>query len=370
VSPPDWPLGLARWADLLGRDLQRAARASGGPAALWSADREALACVLRVDAGRAEELIGLRARLDAAGEVARLGAAGILHVGCPEPGFPARLAEIYDPPFGLFLRGDPDALARIAEVPTVAVVGSRKATTAGLAFARALAHDLAERGAVVVSGLAAGIDAAAHEGALDAGGVTIAVLGTGVDVVYPRRNRGLAERILARGGLLASEYWPGTPPAPWRFPARNRIVCGLSQAVVVIEAGRRSGALITADFALEAGRPVLAVPGPPAAESSAGCNGLIRAGAALCEGAEDVVAELPGAAWAPARPAGPAPLGGLAGQIYERLLREPLRADQIATGLGAEPAAVAAALARLEVDGLALRGEGQRFWAAPRRGAA
>ena len=370
MSLPAWPLGLARWADLLGRDLQRAARAAGGPAALWSADPEALARLLCVDGGRAEALVGVRAHLDAVGELARLRAAGIFHVGRPERVFPARLAEIHDPPFGLFLRGDPGALARMAEAPTIAVVGSRRATTAGLAFARTLAHDLAERGAVVVSGLAAGIDAAAHEGALDAGGVTIAVLGTGVDVVYPRRNRSLTERVLAEGGLLASEHWPGTPPAPWRFPARNRIVCGLSEAVVVVEAGRRSGALITADFALEAGRPVLAVPGPPVAESSAGCNGLIRAGAALCEGAEDVVAELPRAAWAPARPAGPVPPAGLAGRIYEHLLQEPLRIDQIATRLGAEPAAVAAALARLEIDGLALRGEGQCFWAAPRRGAA
>jgi DNA processing protein len=165
---------------------------------------------------------------------------------------------------------------------------------------------------------------------------------------------------------VISEYWPGTRPAPWRFPARNRIVAGLSQAVVVVEAGARSGALITADLALEQGRAVLAVPGFPGAEASVGCNALLRAGAALCEGPDDVEAEVPDAPWTPsaASPSRPAP-GGLEGEVHRMLGRGPLRPDQLAGALGAEPGPLGAALARLELDGLVLRGEGGRFWAAP-----
>ncbi len=217
---------------------------------------------------------------------------------------------------------------------------------------------------MVVSGLAHGIDAAAHEGALRAGGTTVAVLGCGVDVPYPRRNRDLAARILERGALV-SEFWPGTPPAPWRFPARNRIVAGLAGAVAVVEAGRRSGALITADFALELGRPVLAVPGWPGALASEGCNALLRAGAALLEGAEDVRAEMPGAQWRAVAPARPPELDGLAGRIHERLAHEPMDAERLGAELEEDPAAVAGALALLEVEGVVVRGDGQRYWATP-----
>jgi DNA processing protein len=360
-----WPLGLAWLASELGRDLQRAARAAGGAAALWSAERGPYLAALRCDAGAAPRALAARTAFDRTVAERWLAGAGVRHVGMPDAGYPGRLAEIYDPPFGLFLRGDPGALARLAEGPAVAIVGSRRATAAGRALARALAGDLAARGAVVVSGLAHGIDAAAHEGALAAGGTTVAVLGSGVDVPYPRRNRDLATRIV-RGGLLASEYWPGTPPAPWRFPARNRIVAGLAHAVAVVEAGRRSGALITADFALEQGRPVLAVPGWPGAEASAGCNALLRAGAALLETADDVVAELPDLAFGPARPPEAPVPQGLAGRVLELLRREPMRPDELAAALRADAGPVAAALALLEVEGHAVRGEGQRFWAGAR----
>ena len=155
-----------------------------------------------------------------------------------------------------------------------------------------------------------------------------------------------------------------------RFPARNRIVAGIADAVVVVEAGERSGALITADFALEQGRTVLAVPGAPGAVASAGCNALLRAGAAMCEGVADVVAELPGACWRPdCRPAQSMP-DGLDGQIYELLSREPLRIEELAGRMSGDPASIAGALARLEIEGLVFRGQGQRFWASPLRGAA
>ncbi|WP_217912969.1 DNA-processing protein DprA [Miltoncostaea marina] len=366
---PAWPVGLARLAQALGRDLQRAARAAGGPERLWSCDRPGLGRALRAAGGDLDVAHRARARIDPAADAAALRAAGIAHVGPPHAAYPAALRELVDPPFCLFLRGRAEeALARLAEGPAVAVVGARRATVQGAAFARELGGELARRGAVVVSGLAHGIDAAAHEGALEAGGATVAVLGCGVDVPYPRRNRGLARRI-AETGALVSEFWPGTPPAPWRFPARNRIVAGLCGAVAVVEAGRRSGALITADFALELGRPVLAVPGWPGALASEGCNGLLRAGAALLESADDVVAELRHPGWREVAPPRPPALEGLMGRVHERLAREPMAADALAEALGEDPGAIAAAIALLEVEGLAVRGEGQRFWAAPLRGA-
>lgn len=368
-----WSLGLARWAAHLDRDLQRGVRAAGGPAALWRGSSDTVSRALRIDAARAAELSAVRARFDPVAERDGLAHRGIHHVGLDGPAYPPRLAAIVDPPFGLFLRGGGgEALAGLSERPAVAIVGSRRATSHGVAFARELARQLAARGAVVVSGLARGIDTAAHEGALDAGGTTLAVLGCGVDVVYPRGNRTLVARMLESGSLVVAEYWPQTPPAPWRFPARNRIVCGLADAVVVVEAAARSGALITADFALEVGRPVLAVPGFPGAECSAGCNALIKAGAAVCEDAEDVVAEVSSATWCggPSSPGGRELPAGAAARVYERLAREPQRADQVAEALDMTAAEVAGALALLEVEGLAVRGDGQRYWAAPLRGAA
>ena len=369
TAEPSWPLGLARLAQGLGRDLQRASRAAGGPPDLWRCGRARLGRALRLSGSDLEEALRLRAAIDVTADARRLADAGVAHVGEPDSRYPEGLRHLPDPPFCLFLRGRSDeALARLAEDPVVAVVGSRRATAAGLALAHRLGADLARRGAVVVSGLAHGIDAAAHEGALAAGGCTVAVLGCGVDVPYPRRNRGLARRV-ADAGALVSEFWPGTPPAPWRFPARNRIVAGLAGAVAVVEAGARSGALITADFALELGRPVLAVPGWPGALASEGCNGLLRAGAGLLETADDVVAEMPEAGWRAPAAAGAHDMSpdGLAGLVHERLAHEPMDADALAEALGRVPGAVAGALALLEVEGLVVRGEGRRYWAAPSR---
>lgn len=364
-DPQEWSLGLARWAADLGRDLQRPIRAFGGPEALWAADVGELVRVLRVAPADGARLDASRRELRAAEVVESLAAQGIAHLHPASPLWPRALGVLPDPPVALFVRGDlPRTFAALGEAPVVAVVGSRRATSQGVGFAHDLAGGLCRRGAVVVSGLAHGIDAAAHEGALTAGGVTVAVLGCGVDVAYPRRHRALAGRVV-RQGALVSEFWPGTPPAPWRFPARNRIVAGLSAAVAVVEAGGRSGALITADFALEAGRPVLAVPGWPGAAASVGCNGLLRSGAALLEGADDVVDEVPAAGWVGVGDTRPRAPDGVAGRVYECLAREPLAADVVAERVGEDAAAVAAVLAVLEVEGLVVRGEGQRYWAAP-----
>ena len=202
--------------------------------------------------------------------------------------YPTALAAIHDPPPFLWIRGEPCALAR----PAVAIVGSRTASPYALEVARRLGADLARRGISIISGMARGVDSAAHRGALDAGGVTVAVFGCGVDIIYPREHSALAKRICERGALV-SEFRPGTPPYKGHFPQRNRIISGLSLAVVVVEAAERSGSLITADFALEQGRAVLAVPGNVLGGRNHGAHALLRDGAKLVECADDILEELP-----------------------------------------------------------------------------
>ena len=202
--------------------------------------------------------------------------------------FPAALDAIHDPPETLWISGDVDAL----RLPSVAIVGSRAASPYALEVARRLGADLARRNVAVVSGMARGVDSAAHRGALEADGITIAVFGCGVDVIYPREHRGLAARIAERGALV-SEFPPGTPPLKAHFPQRNRIISGLSLAVVIVEAAEKSGSLITADFAMEQGRTVLAVPGNVLGGRNFGAHALLRDGAKLVECADDILEELP-----------------------------------------------------------------------------
>jgi DNA processing protein len=365
---PDWPLGLAWMAHALSRDLQRAARVAGGPQHLWAGDAPHMASWLRQGTDDALRAVRARDAFRAYDARQALAARGITHVPITSPGYPSRLLRIFDPPFGLFGVGAVmPALQRGEQGPVVAIVGSRRPTGAGRRLASEIAGALAQRGAVVVSGLARGIDGAAHEGALDAGGVTIAVLGSAVDRVHPRRHQALAERIAIDGAVI-SEYWPGTDAAPWRFPARNRIVAGMADAVVVVEAAARSGALITADFAMENGTPVLAVPGWPGAEMSAGSNALLRAGAALCEGADDVVAEVTGRAWAQvAEPVGAPGVQGAAAVVLAQLGREPAGIDRLAAATGLPHADVAVAIAALEIEGRIAREDGGVFRAVARR---
>ena len=229
------------------------------------------------------------------------------------------------------------------------MVGARAPSAAGERFARTLARELAEARVTVVSGLALGIDAAAHAGALDGGGGTIAVLGCGIDRDYPRRNAGLAARIAATGAVV-SEWGPGVEPAPWRFPVRNRIVAALAQVTVVVEATRRSGALITADHALALGRDVLAVPGAPWLDLAGGTLALLRAGAAPVGGASDVLDAL-GVQMA-VEPGRVDPPAGVAGVLWTQLRRRPRRRDTLALVSGLAADVTSAALAELELDGL------------------
>jgi len=203
------------------------------------------------------------------------------------PRFPTLLAEISNPPAVLWVRGD----LSICERTVVAVVGARAASREGRAAAEAIAGDLARAGVVVASGLARGIDAAAHTGALDAGGTTIAVLGTGIDYVYPEENEALFGRIAA-AGLMVTEFPPGTLPYPGNFPRRNRIISGLSRAVLVVEAAEKSGSLITARLAAEQGRDVMAMPGLTAGGRNRGAHALLKDGAKLVESAVDILQEL------------------------------------------------------------------------------
>lgn len=296
---------------------------------------------------------------------ARLAGATLLLWG--QPGYPASLMDLPDAPPLLWARGDLSLLA----VPTIALVGARNASSLGLRMARRLAEGLGQAGQVVVSGLARGIDAAAHEVALPHG--TVAVQAGGVDVIYPEENAALAARIAAEGCLI-SEQPMGLTPQARHFPARNRIVAGLSRAVVVVEAAARSGSLITARAALDLGREVMAVPGHPFDARAAGCNMLIRDGAALVRGPQDVLEALGAAvdvapAVEPEPPSPPLPgpvprsrplpeMAALHSRILDRLGPSPLAEDQLIRDLALPAAHVTSQLVTLELEGRILRQPG------------
>jgi DNA processing protein len=283
---------------------------------------------------------------------AKLGAT--LIASC-EAAFPKALAALDPPPPLIWVRGRVETLDR----PCVAIVGARVASAAGQRFARGLASELGQSGHVIVSGLARGIDAAAHEGGMSTG--TVAVLGGGVDDVYPPEHRDLYARI-AESGCVVSESEPGRAAVARDFPRRNRIISGLSRAVVVVEAEMRSGSLITARLAAEQGREVLAVPGSPLDPRAKGTNDLIRQGAALCEGAEDVLRALEGLRGLrePDRAPYDSGYGGLPANDPDDRLREavaallsptPVSRDEIVRATGAAPAVVFAALVELSLAG-------------------
>jgi len=267
--------------------------------------------------------------------------------------FPELLREIHDPPRVLYLRGagDVELLAR----PAVAIVGARACSPYGSQVARMLGRELAAAGLLVVSGLARGVDGEAHRGALEAEGLTVAVLGCGIDRDYPAVHTDLARRI-RECGLVVSEYEPGVEPAPWRFPARNRIIAGLAAATVIVEARERSGALITADFALEDGREVFAVPGEITGSLATGTNRLLRQGATPLTSAADVL-EVFGLG---AVPAGQPPaLGKTAARVLDRLAESSATADELACAAGLAAGPLAAALAELELAGLVGEADGR-----------
>ena len=300
---------------------------------------------------RSARFAAFRAGFDEQAEHARLSALGVRFVGRSEAAFPPLLRAIHDPPPGLFLRGaaEPELLAR----PAVAIVGARVCSPYGRQVARRLARELAAAGLVIVSGMARGVDAEAHRGALEARATTVAVLGCGIDRDYPAAHRALAADIAA-AGLVVSEYAPGVEPAPWRFPARNRIVAGLCAATVVVEARERSGALITCDFALEEGREVFAVPGEITSSLSAGSNALLRLGATPLTSAEDVLESF----GLDATPRPEPVLGDTAALALERIQEAPTSADELSRATGQSAEKLAVALTELELAGVVTQEEG------------
>ncbi len=349
---------VAEWLS----DPQGAARLGTGADAALPAVLAGIAPRLAAPARLAEA----RTRARAALAVARAG--GIDAVPWPDRRYPALLAAIPDPPPVLWLRGDADALGG----PAVAVVGSRAGTVYAREVGRGLGADLASRGVIVVSGLARGVDSAAHRGVLAAGGRTIAVLGSGVDIVYPPEHAGLADGIVRRG-LLVSELPPGTTPRPKYFPLRNRLISGLSRAVVVVEASERSGSLITARLALEQGREVMAVPGNVLSGRNRGAHALLRDGARIVETADDVCEEL-GLETAAGAAAGAAPAAGDGGrppETRDAILRhmdagEVYGVDDLAARSGLDSASLLARLTDLELQGRVARAGAGQFVRAER----
>ncbi|HJW10941.1 MAG TPA: DNA-processing protein DprA [Albitalea sp.] len=270
-----------------------------------------------------------------------------------DPLYPDALLNTADPPLLLYLHGR----AELLQAASVAIVGSRNPTPQGIENARAFAEHLSQAGWPVVSGMALGIDGAAHEGALEGSAGTVAVVGTGLDQIYPRRHRSLAHRI-ARDALIVSEYSLGTPPLPPNFPLRNRIIAGLTRGTLVVEAALQSGSLITARLASEAGREVFAIPGSIHAPQSRGCHALIKQGAKLVESAQDILEELqPGLARA-AEPAEPA---AATDPLLQALGYEPVSLDALGARTGCSAAELSTRLLDLELAGQVARLPGQLF---------
>ena len=295
-------------------------------------------------------------------QLSRLKREGWGLVSISEAGYPSLLREIHDPPPLLYVRGDP----RVLRLPAICIVGSRSAGRRGILTARSLAAGLSERGLLVVSGLARGIDGAAHEGALERGGVTCAVLGSGLDICYPPENGPLADRIERQGAIL-SELPLGTPPMRHNFPRRNRILSGISLGVVVVEAGMRSGAMVTARMAREQDRELFAVPGPVEKPMSRGPHALIRNGAYLVETIEDVMAQLPPCGSAPAIRLGtevaprPESLSGPERRVIDALELDPKHIDELVRICNISPTSLLPLLLNLEMRGAVVSCGGGSF---------
>ena len=368
---PDQYLGwlaLALTPGLGARMAGKLLTAFGSPDAIFNASLTALEGQ-RLPAAVAQAIHTRRPLSDAAKELAQAQAAGCRLLTWDEPEYPSRLREIYDPPPLLYVLGNVELLNR----HVLAIVGARRPTPYGNQMAERLAKDLAARGLVIASGLARGIDASAHRGALSSGlGSTIAVLGCGIDVVYPKENKKILEEIEKRGAII-TEFPMGTFPAPQNFPIRNRIISGMSLGVVVVEGAQYSGSLITARLAMEFGREVYGVPGNATQPSSFGPNQLIKQGAKLVTSWEDVVEELPTPVRAELVPVEAASaeertllvqeaLGPTERPIYELLTPDEARhVDEIVENSGLTSSEVLAGLFDLELRGVVRQLPGKQF---------
>ena len=329
----------------------------GSPERALAASMEELSRVKGVSASAAAAIKSHDCRDAARAECEKLAASGAEVVDILSGRYPRLLMEIPDPPPYFYLKGKLEG-SEIA----VAIVGSRRASQYGLTTATRLARDLALQGVTVVSGMARGIDTAAHWGALKNGGRSVAILGCGIDLVYPPENAALYQS-LAEGGALVSEFPLGTPPLSENFPRRNRIISALSRGVLVVEAGEASGSLITAQYALEQGREVFAVPGNVSVSGSRGVNGLIKDGAKLVERVEDILEELqlqPHATGPHPQPSS-FPLSPQEAEIYALLCQGALQIDDIIVQSALTAGEVSATLLRLELKGAIVQLPGKRF---------
>ena len=337
------------------RALRALLLSAGSPAAVRALSPEEAARIAGEDRAVVAPLVEGNEGPGFQEDARRLADSGARVLFLTDPAYPALLREIDDPPPVLFARG-----LAFPEAPAIALVGARRASRAGLDAARILAAGLAEAGVTVVSGFARGVDAAAHRAALDAGGQTVAVFGSGVDVCYPPEQKGLLETIL-RAGLALSEFPMGTQPEPWNFPVRNRIIAGLARIVCVVEAAEKSGSLITARCATGYGRDVAAVPGSILSPGADGSNALLKDGAILVRNADDLLRELPegerrrlrGTIAGKETTAIPEDLPPDAAGLLVHLDSDEARdADALLLATGLSAARLSAALVHLELEGL------------------
>ena len=356
------PQPLAAWLRLtltpgVGPALQRQLLAAFGlPEQIYAAGQSAIAAVVGAPAARTLLDYQATPAIDLALEWASQSGNAVLTLG--DADYPAALLEIPDPPVLLYVKGDPAMLAR----PSIAVVGARSATPQGEANAEAFATALSLAGLTIVSGLALGIDGAAHRGGLAGPGSTVAVIGTGADRIYPARNAALARRI-AEAGALVSEFPLGTAPLAHNFPRRNRLIAGLARGVLVVEAALQSGSLITARLATDCGREVFAIPGSIHSPVARGCHQLIRDGAKLVESAADILEELrleqPEAA--PALDSEPPAVVGEEARVLAALGHDPVDLDTLVHRISLTPEALYAILLTLELEGRVARLPGGRL---------
>jgi DNA processing protein len=338
--------------------LRSLVTAFGSAEAALSAPRPAFREVAgpRAAGARADRTVRAAAHSTVEAGLALAGRLGMSVVTWTDPRYPEPLLRLHDPPPVLFLRGRMELLG----VPTVTIVGGRRATPRARDVAERLARGLAETGTCVASGLALGVDGAAHRGALAASGPTVAVLGRGADAAYPPGHRRLFRDVLA-SGLVVSEFLPGTPALPHHFPRRNRILAALAQAVVVVEAGVRSGSLITVDHALDLGIDVWTVPGPIDVATCAGSNKLLSEGARPLVSVADFVREVTGGLVAPTALDRHADAGGPAGALLRGLGSETLGVDELAARAGLAVSAALSLLTELELEGAVRQLPGLRF---------
>jgi DNA processing protein len=328
--------------------VRKLREAFGSVEGLFSQPTMRLAGVAGVGQAVAESIRGWDQTFDLSAELEKIRKHRLLVIDCEDPDYPPLLREIHDPPMVLYYRGNLEALKNAC----IGVVGTRDASGYGIDLAKKLGYQLAFAGIGVVSGLARGIDTAAHQGALAAKGKTAAVLGCSLDQIYPAENEVLAEKIGEAGGCVLSEFCLGTPPDRQTFPMRNRIVSGLSKGLLVIEAARASGAMITARQALEQGRQVFAVPGRIDHPQAGGCHQLIKDGARLVESVEDVLAEFEFLLPRSEMPTPAPPQGNLSAEekkILEALGRDELQVDVLTRKCGLPSPVVSATLLKLEM---------------------